>query len=73
MLGWFREEMARASRSKRALSGSQIDLDSDDSSQPRIASPIHFAHAAEAHYALDFVWSQVENRSPAASAAEARI
>ena len=61
MLGWFRAEAARASVSKRArrsasrASSGRQDLDRDVAREPRVARPVHLAHAARAEGPDDLV------------------
>ena len=55
MLGWFREAIARASRSKRSLNCSAETLMRHFAPQPRVARAIHLAHPALAKERDDLV------------------
>ena len=61
MLGWLREEIARASRSKRSLApgfSRQVfgqNLDGDGTVEAGVAGTIHLSHAARAQRRLNFV------------------
>ena len=63
MLGWFSDEIARASRSKPGAELLASGLDGDGAAQSRVYRPKHFAHAALAEFAFDAVWAQASARS----------
>ena len=63
MWGWFSDEIARASRSKRSLNCSLSDLDGDGAAQSRVDRPKDLAHPALAELAFDTVGPQARAHS----------
>ena len=68
MLGWFKDEIVRASRIE-ALLGLRVlrkmggkNLDGYRAIEPRVPRAIHLAHAARPERRLNLVWTESRTR-----------